>query len=177
MTRIADALGQELSGADAAAAALFDTALAELQCFRGDPVGHLDAALARCPGFAMAHAMKAWILLLSTEPGLVPTAAGAAAAAARHAGTERERGHAAALSQLAAGRWHASGAALADLSRDRPRDSLALFAGHQIDYVTGNGAELRDRIARAMPAWDAAMPGFHSLLSMHAFGLDRKSVV
>src|SRR5574338_1280012 len=31
---------------------------------------------------------------------------------------------------------------------------------------------LRDRIARAMPAWSPAMPGYHALLGMHAFGLE-----
>jgi hypothetical protein len=31
---------------------------------------------------------------------------------------------------------------------------------------------LRDRIARALPFWDVSMPGFHSILGMHAFGLE-----
>lgn len=31
---------------------------------------------------------------------------------------------------------------------------------------------LRDRIARALPHWDARRPGFHSVLGMHAFGLE-----
>ncbi len=172
MTRICDALGHELTGADPAAAALFDSALAELQCYRGDPLGALDAALARQPGFAMAHAMKAWILLLGTEPALAAPAAEAAAAALRHAATDRERGHAVALSHLAAGRWREAGAALSALSAAYPRDGLALLAGHQIDYFTGDARTLRDRIARALPSWHEAMPGFHAMLAMHAFGLE-----
>jgi hypothetical protein len=31
---------------------------------------------------------------------------------------------------------------------------------------------LRDRIARALPAWHTSMPGYHALLGMHAFGLE-----
>jgi hypothetical protein len=31
---------------------------------------------------------------------------------------------------------------------------------------------LRDRIAAALPAWDAAMPGYHAMLAAHAFGLE-----
>jgi hypothetical protein len=31
---------------------------------------------------------------------------------------------------------------------------------------------LRDRIARALPAWDVGVPGYHSVLGMHAFGLE-----
>jgi hypothetical protein len=31
---------------------------------------------------------------------------------------------------------------------------------------------LRDRIARALPAWNEGMPGYHAVLGMHAFGLE-----
>jgi len=31
---------------------------------------------------------------------------------------------------------------------------------------------LRDRIARALPAWSQSIPGYHALLGMHAFGLE-----
>src|SRR5262249_7834662 len=53
-----------------------------------------------------------------------------------------------------------------------PRDTLALQAGHQIDFFTGDARMLRDRIARALPAWVESMPGAHAVLAMHAFGLE-----
>jgi len=31
---------------------------------------------------------------------------------------------------------------------------------------------LRDRIARARPAWTPDMPNYHAILGMHAFGLE-----
>src|SRR5690606_16697544 len=53
-----------------------------------------------------------------------------------------------------------------------PRDGLALQAGHQLDFLTGDARMLRDRIAGVMPTWDPSMPGYHAVLSMHAFGLE-----
>jgi tetratricopeptide (TPR) repeat protein len=85
---------------------------------------------------------------------------------------ERERAHLAAAQALAAGRWLEAGQRLEDLSLRWPRDSLALQAGHQIDFFRGDSRMLRDRIARALPAWDAAIPGYHGVLGMHAFGLE-----
>ena len=59
-----------------------------------------------------------------------------------------------------------------DVTIASPHDALGLLAGHQIDFFTGQARMLRDRIARALPLWDAARPGYHSLLGMHAFGLE-----
>jgi hypothetical protein len=38
--------------------------------------------------------------------------------------------------------------------------------------LTGKTRMLRDRIARALPAWGPGMPGYHAVLGMHAFGLE-----
>ena len=73
---------------------------------------------------------------------------------------------------LVASRWHEAGRALEDVALAHPRDLLALQVGHQIDFFTGRSRMLRDRIARALPHWDAQVPGYHALLGMHAFGLE-----
>ena len=61
---------------------------------------------------------------------------------------------------------------LEDLSTRYPHDPLALQVGHQIDFFTGDSRMLRDRIARALPALERGMPGYHAVLGMHAFGLE-----
>src|SRR5262245_31118174 len=61
---------------------------------------------------------------------------------------------------------------LEDLAIDHPRDLLALQAGHQLDFFRGDARMLRDRIARALPAWSQQVPGYHAVLGMHAFGLE-----
>ena len=85
---------------------------------------------------------------------------------------ERERAHLAAARALADGRWREAGLRLEDLSIRHPRDTLALQVGHQIDFFRGDSRMLRDRIARALPAWDPGVPGWHAVLGMHAFGLE-----
>jgi hypothetical protein len=135
-------------------------------------VARVEAALAEAPGFAMAHALRAWLHLLGTEPGGVPVARDAHCEAVRHARTDRERGHVAAIGHLVEGRWHDASRTLEDVTIAHPRDALGLLAGHQIDFFTGHSRMLRDRIARALPHWDKAMTGYHSVLGMHAFGLE-----
>ena len=167
-----DALGNDLSGATRAALAHYERGLRQLQTFTGDPVASVNAALDEAPRFAMAHMLKGWLYGLATDASAMEVARQAHRDACDLPMTAREAGHVAALGRLVAGEWNGAGGALAAVSRDHPLDVLALQAGHQIDFFTGNSAMLRDRIAAALPAWDASMPGYHALLSAHAFGLE-----
>lgn len=168
-----DSAGQIVSGANPAALDHLETALHQLRCLIGDPVASVDAALAASPGMTMGHLLRAYLHLLGTEP------AGQAVARESHRHalalpiTEREHGHLEAVGHLLHGRWRAAGRTLEDLSIDAPLDALALQAGHQIDFYTGDSRMLHDRIARALPSWSPAVPGYHALLGMQAFGLKR----
>lgn len=167
-----DALGLTLSGSSTESLIAYQAAQDEFRCFIGDPVASLDAAINACPDMTMAHLFKGWLQLLGTEPGGIAVARECAAAAARLPANDREQRHLHALQLLAGGHWQAAGRALEDLSLLYPHDLLALQAGHQIDFFTGDARMLRDRIARAMPAWRRGMPGWHAMLAMHAFGLE-----
>ncbi len=170
--RVRDANGLALSGASAEAAALYDAALRQFQIYGGDPLASLKTAVADSPGFVMAHLMRGWLLALSTEARLLAPARAALAAAEALPMDARERGHATALAHLLDGRWAAASAVLEDLTIEHPRDVLALQAGHVIDFYRGDARLLRDRIARALPAWSEAMPSWHAILAMRAFGLE-----
>jgi hypothetical protein len=61
---------------------------------------------------------------------------------------------------------------LEDVTIAHPRDLLALQAGHILDFFRGDARMLRDRVARARPAWSNDMPGYHTVLGLHAFGLE-----
>lgn len=172
MMALNDNLGLALTGASANSLGDYDEALRGLQRFVGDPVGALDRAIATDPDFLMAYILKGYLYGLSTERAAQPVTQACFEAARKLGGTQREQRHVAALGALAAGNWHQAGAVLEDLTIDHPRDALALQAGHQIDFFTGNARLLRDRMARALPFWDETMPGYHAMLGMHAFGLE-----
>lgn len=169
---ITDSAGYAVSGASAQSLAALETALHELRCFIRDPVATVSGALDASPQLVMGHVLKGYLHLLGTEPAGIPVAHRACQDAAALPASDRERRHVEAVRQLAAGRWHDAGRTLEDLSVEYPRDALALQAGHQIDFFTGDARMLRDRIARALPAWSGTIPGYHAVLGMHAFGLE-----
>lgn len=170
--KLTDRQGHPVSGADAAAVEAYDQAAHELLCMVDDPVASIQRALDCSPQMTMAHVLKAWLHLLGTEPGALAVARAALDAAASLPADERERRHVAAAQPLVDGHWREAARRLEDLSLDHPRDTLALQAGHQLDFFLGDSRMLRDRVSRALPAWDAGVPGWHALLGMHAFGLE-----
>ena len=167
-----DASGHRISGANAEALAAFEQGARELLCLVDDPLASTERALAASPEMTMAHVLKAWLHLLGTEPDALAVARASCAAAAALPADGRERRHGEAASALAAGRWREAALRLEDLSLAYPRDTLALQCGHQIDFFRGDSRMLRDRVARALPAWDDGAPGWHAVLGMHAFGLE-----
>ena len=167
-----DYANQPCSGATAEGLAAYEQACHELRCYIDDPVASIGRALDAAPDMTMAHALKAWLHLLGTEPEGVPVARQCLRDAGRLPANTRERGHLRAIALLADGHWRAAARVLEDVSIDHPHDALALQAGHLLDFFTGDARMLRDRIARALPAWDAGRPGHHALLGMHAFGLE-----
>jgi tetratricopeptide (TPR) repeat protein len=169
---IRDSLGNPVTGASAASLAHYDRALHQFQCSIEDPIASIDAALAESPGFVMGHAMRGYLSLLGTEPGALPAARESYAKAAKLPANAREKGHVAAVGHLVEGRWADASRALEDVTIDHPTDVLALQAGHLIDFYRAESRMLRDRIARAMPAWSAGMPCYHAVLGMYAFGLE-----
>ncbi|MGE5714710.1 MAG: tetratricopeptide repeat protein [Betaproteobacteria bacterium] len=167
-----DSAGHAMTGATADGVTHFETAAHLFRCYIGDPVAAVDTAIAAAPEMVMAHVLKGYLHLLGTEPAALPVARECHAAAARLAGTDRERGHVEAVRLLTEGRWRAAGRVLEDVGIAYPRDALALHAGHQIDFFRGDSRMLRDRIARTLPDWSPSIPGYHALLGMHAFGLE-----
>jgi tetratricopeptide (TPR) repeat protein len=169
---IEDAQGHDLSGATAAAAVAYDQAVQAFNLVHGDAAGLFDAAREAAPGLVMAYLAKAWMFGVANDPGLLTEAGKLVATARPLPANEREQAHLAALGHLVGG---ARAAAVAVLDRHLMRYPFDLVA-HQsaalIDGFLGRFPWIRDRSARALPLWSKDMPGYATLLALHAFGLE-----
>lgn len=166
------ATGQRPTGASAAALDLYETVLAGHQCFIGEPVRGLRAALADSPDFVMARVFLGYLHAAGTDAAPLPVALDCHAKALALPANDREAGHVAALGHMARGEIAAAAKVLADVSARYPRDALALQIGQLLDFLRGDARMLRDRIGAALPHWTADMPGYHAMLGLHAFGLE-----
>ncbi|HAY05965.1 MAG TPA: tetratricopeptide repeat-containing protein [Hyphomonas sp.] len=168
---ISDRQGVELVGASARAAQLFDLGCNRFGHFCGDPIEPFREALADSPDFPMALIAKAWIYALSTEPQATAQARRMVEDLKEMPKGLREASHFEALRLAAATEWTMASRVLDLHNANYPTDLIGLLAGHQVDFLTANARNLRDRIARALPAWEG-VPGRSLLLGMLAFGLE-----
>ena len=173
-----DARGNPTSTASAAALAHHEHASWQLVAFYGDPIATLDAAIEADPGWALARIAKADLLLSLTEPNVVAQARAILAEAQpllKHANA-RERAHHGAAMLCAHGRWREACDAWDAILLAHPRDILALMNAHLFDFYRGDARNLRARVARVLPQWDADVPLYAYVPGMHAFGLEESNL-
>ena len=167
-----DARGEPTSTTSAEALALYERAVGEFQGYVGDPVASMDQALVADPSFALGHGLRAAALLLTSERRFLAEARRSVELLAQHAGNTRERGHATALRRFAGGDWRGAALDLDQVLEEHPCDAVAVQTAHQLDFLVGDAVHLRDRVARVLPRWSPAQPGYSYLLGMYAFGLE-----
>jgi tetratricopeptide (TPR) repeat protein len=170
---VTDRYGNAVSSGTRAAVEKLDAALELMLGYRPDPLAEVDALLAEHPDFAMAHAFRAGLMVMSMERSCVAEAEASVSAASELPGTnERERAHLDAAQAWCEGDFATAHRKYATLATAYPRDLFAQQVAHQFDFFLGNPVGLRDRPATAMRAWREAEPGFSWLLGMEAFGLE-----
>ena len=169
---VKDRQGLELTGASEAAGNLYREAVKAYHCYAGEPFPLLRTALADSPGFVMAHVLIAYMTLVGSDSRVRSLGTATVAATASLKATSREAGHVAAINAIMAGEFQSAARMLEDVAIAHPHDVLTLQAGQQMDFLTGDSRMLRDRIARALPAWSDGMPDHHAILGLHAFGLE-----
>ena len=167
-----DSQGLGMTGS-AEAVASYDRAVEHLIRFQPAVTDAAAASVAVDPGCVMGRVLGAYLGLMSTEEGAVADARAALGSPEGEDGAlPRERAHLAAVRSWVAGDMAGAGALLGDISVRYPRDLLALFVGHQIDFFRGDAVNLRDRIGRALLAWDDQDPRSGFVHGMYAFGLE-----
>lgn len=172
-----DARGVEVSTNERAALEGYELALRQYQTYVGDAVATIDEVLSSHPELVLGHLFRAGVLLTFGEARFTAEAkkSVAAADAYANAANRRERGLLRAMRLLVERDWTAGCAALDQVLVDEPRDIFAAQTAHLIDFFRGDTHNLRTRITRILPAWDAGVPGYSYLLGMHAFGLEENN--
>jgi len=169
-----DARGVPVTAGQSASLQHYETAIRQFQSYVGDPVATLDAALADDPDFVSGHLMKAAVLFTLGERKFLPAVQSCLAEAVTRApaACERDRMLMQAVRELTEGDWHTACRSLDRLLIAYPRDAVALQTGHLMDFYRGDALNLRNRITRVLPHWDASTPGYSYVLGMQAFGLE-----
>ena len=169
-----DVRGVPVSGADDAALASYEEALLSYQTYVGDPIATIDAVLSEHPDFVLGQLFRAGVLMTAGERRVVPEAERSlrSAEALAPSANDREKGLIRATRLLVNGEWHAACAAYDAVLAEYPRDVFALQTAHLFDFYRGDALNLRNRVARVLPHWDASVPGYSYVLGMHAFGLE-----
>jgi tetratricopeptide (TPR) repeat protein len=146
-----------------------------LKLFNGlfaDPLAAIDTTLADQPDFALGHALRANLMVTSSEQGAVPEIIAAVKAGRAAKPNPREAMHLDAAQAWAEGAFDAAAEAYGRIVDTFPRDLMALQVAHQVDFLTGRRAALHDRPAAALRAFDATTPGHGYVRGMLAFGLE-----
>jgi len=169
---IKDAQNHIVSGGTVETVALYDDAVRAFTRGYGDAVGLFDAAVDAAPNFVMALLGKAWLFVLSNDPGLTGKARGLIQSAGSLSLNEREQAHLAALELVTAGGREAAVAVLDRHLMRYPFDLLGHQAALLMDGFLGRFRWVRDRSARALPLWSRDMSGFGIMLAFHGFGLE-----
>ncbi|MEW5421979.1 tetratricopeptide repeat protein [Amorphus sp. 3PC139-8] len=137
---------------------------------------HLGDALAADADFVIAQAARGLFCLLMARRELVAPAQDALrqaeAAAARIGTTPREAAYVDALSDWLAGRPSAAAARLDATLFDHPADALTLKLVHQIRFMVGDAAGMRQSIERVIGHYGVDHPAAGYVHGCHAFALE-----
>ena len=138
---------------------------------RGDPAGDIDRLLAEDPESVFGHCLRAAIIVRGDDSAARSRLLQSIAAIETICPPVDHR-HASAARAWLDGDQALAAERYGAIVVDFPRDIIALAAAHALDFRLGLRRMLRDRVAQVLPEWHREMPGYASVLAMHAFGLE-----
>ena len=146
----------------------YERALESLRLQRGDARRLAAEAVAAEPQSAAARLLEATILMCSRD---VRDFESAGWGYARLSSLGANSPHLGALAAALDGDYPRAVRIYGSILDTHPEDFLALWASQVIDYYLGNPLAQRERAGRVLARWSAATPGYHAVLSMHAYAL------
>jgi len=169
-----DTRGLALSTTNAQAVQAYDDAVNDYLDYRGSAFGKLKAAIEADPEFVMALCFRAYFFQMMETTGVRPKVQGWIddLQPLLDNATERERAHVRALQAWVAGDIIGATSAWELIVADHPLDIVAIKLHHYLTFWTGRSHALRAVTAGVLPAWDESVPGYASVLGMHAFALE-----
>ncbi|MEM7017187.1 MAG: tetratricopeptide repeat protein [Pseudomonadota bacterium] len=155
----------------------YDEALMAVLTMKGNPIESLKPTMMDSPDFMMGHLLPAAILAGASERRFneMATYYLSKAKPLLDDAVDRELSLFNALQLLTNGEWDKAPIAFDRHLSEYPRDVLALHTSHIMDFHQGDALNLRNRVARVIPTWDADMPGYSYLYGMYAFGLEESN--
>jgi hypothetical protein len=135
---------------------------------RGDAAAEVERVLADDPGCVFGHCLRAALIVRaeSAASRSALTASIAAIEAACPDPNDQARRHALAARAWLNGDSAAAATLYGAILTDWPHDILALAVAHALDFHLGRRRVMRDRIAKVLPQWTAAVPGYASVLAI-----------
>ena len=170
---VKDVAGNQMTGTRSGVDA-YDTALRNLLSFRATVGDDAQRACDADPDAPMPALLTAYLGLLSSEKSDA-AAAGAKLHNAEHLrsnANKRELAHFRAAQQLVEGDLYGASTTITGINTEHPRDALALFVGHQLDFFTGASTQLESRVSAVLPHWSPSDDYLGYLEGMLAFGLE-----
>jgi tetratricopeptide (TPR) repeat protein len=168
MAALPDSLGLITSTDDPVSLDGFEDAVACLFRSDGDAMAVIERAIGRDPAFAAGHCLRLGALVVNGADTSPAALAQSVVAIERNPNAnERERRHAVAARHWLFGAGARAAQLYGEILRDYPRDRLALWVAHSLDFRLG-----RREMLQVLPYWDIHDREYGYVLGMHAFGLE-----
>ena len=166
-----DANGLEISTDSPAAIAAFNHLSDGFLRYRADLPDRLRALLQAAPDVGLAHCIQGYMMMLGYKAALIPAARAAEARARALAAdaTERERRHIDALAAWTEDNLDGAIAQWEAILRRHPHDVLAVRLAHFVNFWLGRPQDMLASIERVVPHYDAAQPGYATILACRCF--------
>lgn len=172
-----DKRGLPMTAAGQAAVDAFD-ACVDAFLASGRDAGLLLKGIAEVdPDMVMGQCLRGYFLRLPAQAHLTAQSPDALAKAEALAGTAtaREKKHVQALAAWCAGDIRGTNKIWDEILLDHPLDILAMRLAHTMHFFLGDLAQMRDSMARVMPYWSDAVPGYGFVLGCRGFSHEENS--